>query len=126
LWCGGVHLHRECPEKTNTESTPSCHRCILEEKGETSSSVISRLPPRERRTTKKSTTSSQGILWQDVLLSVHLTRAVLNIYTVSRHATSATTGTADRWEKLSDPRTAAPATTGNSENRCVSTDSQFD
>jgi hypothetical protein len=24
LWCGGGHLHRECPENTNTESTPGC------------------------------------------------------------------------------------------------------
>jgi hypothetical protein len=27
LWCGGGRLHRECPEKTNTESTPSCCNC---------------------------------------------------------------------------------------------------
>jgi hypothetical protein len=26
-WCGGGHLNRECPEKTNTESTPSCCSC---------------------------------------------------------------------------------------------------
>jgi hypothetical protein len=24
LWCCGNHLRRECPEKKNTESTPSC------------------------------------------------------------------------------------------------------
>jgi hypothetical protein len=24
LWCGSDHLHRECPEKTKAESTPSC------------------------------------------------------------------------------------------------------
>jgi hypothetical protein len=36
---------------------------------DTSSSVISRMQPRERRTAKeKSTTSSQGIPWEDVLL----------------------------------------------------------
>jgi hypothetical protein len=29
LWCGGGHLHRECPEKTNTESAPSCCNCAL-------------------------------------------------------------------------------------------------
>jgi DNA replicative helicase MCM subunit Mcm2 (Cdc46/Mcm family) len=31
LWCGGGHLHRECPEKTNTESTPRCCNCIAVE-----------------------------------------------------------------------------------------------
>jgi hypothetical protein len=36
---------------------------------ETSSSIISRVQPCERRTAKeKSTTSSQGILWEDILL----------------------------------------------------------
>jgi hypothetical protein len=28
-WCGGGHVHRECPEKTNTESTPRCCSCTL-------------------------------------------------------------------------------------------------
>jgi hypothetical protein len=24
MWCGGGHLHKECPEKENSSSTPSC------------------------------------------------------------------------------------------------------
>jgi hypothetical protein len=24
LWCGDGHLHKECPEKENTSSTPTC------------------------------------------------------------------------------------------------------
>jgi hypothetical protein len=28
LWCSGGHLHSECPDNTNTESTPSCCNCI--------------------------------------------------------------------------------------------------
>jgi hypothetical protein len=40
---------------------------------ETSSSIIPRLQPCERRTAKeKSTISSKAILWEDVLLEVHL------------------------------------------------------
>jgi hypothetical protein len=31
VWCHGGQLHRECPEKTNTESTPSCCNCTLVE-----------------------------------------------------------------------------------------------
>jgi hypothetical protein len=31
LWCGGGHLHRECPEKGNTSSTPTCCNCRLAE-----------------------------------------------------------------------------------------------
>jgi hypothetical protein len=31
LWCGGGNLHRECPEKTNAESTSSCCNYTLAE-----------------------------------------------------------------------------------------------
>jgi hypothetical protein len=37
----------------------------------------------------------QGILWKEVLLKVHLTRAFLLSCTASRHKTPATTRTAD-------------------------------
>jgi hypothetical protein len=29
LWCGGGHLHKECPEKGNTSSAPACCNCRL-------------------------------------------------------------------------------------------------
>jgi hypothetical protein len=29
LWCGGGHLHKDCPEKGNTPSTPACCNCQL-------------------------------------------------------------------------------------------------
>jgi hypothetical protein len=29
MWCGGGHRHRECPEKENTQSIPSCCNCKL-------------------------------------------------------------------------------------------------
>ena len=31
LWCGGGHLHKECPEKGNSASTPVCCNCRLAE-----------------------------------------------------------------------------------------------
>jgi hypothetical protein len=31
LWCGGGHLHKECPEKENANSTPACCNCKLSE-----------------------------------------------------------------------------------------------
>jgi hypothetical protein len=31
LWCGGGHLHKECPEKDNSSSTPTCCNCRLAE-----------------------------------------------------------------------------------------------
>jgi hypothetical protein len=29
LWCGGGHMHTECPEKENAASTPACYNCQL-------------------------------------------------------------------------------------------------
>jgi hypothetical protein len=93
----------------------------------TSSSIILRLQPCKRRTAKeRSTMGSQGILWEDVLLKVHLTRAVQHRCTASRHPSPATTGAAGRWEKRVSPCAAASTTTGNSENRSGSTGAQFD
>jgi hypothetical protein len=67
LWWGGGHLHRECPEYTYRFYSELLQ--LHSSRIETSSSVISRLQPCERRTAKeKSTASSQGILWEDVLL----------------------------------------------------------
>ena len=31
LWCGGGHRHKECPEKENNNSSPSCCNCKLTE-----------------------------------------------------------------------------------------------
>jgi hypothetical protein len=31
MWCGGDHLQKECPEKGNTSSTPTCCNCRLAE-----------------------------------------------------------------------------------------------
>jgi hypothetical protein len=68
LWCCGGHLNRECPEKTYRiyvkllQLHPGRRR-------ETSSSIILRLQPCERRTAQeKSRTSSQGIFWENVFL----------------------------------------------------------
>jgi hypothetical protein len=70
---------------------------------ETSSSVVSRLQPYERTTAKEKYTSSEVILWADVLLQVHLTRAALRSCTASRHTRPESTCTVDMWVKLADP-----------------------
>jgi hypothetical protein len=31
LWCGGGHLHKECPEAEKEHSTPNCCNCSLQE-----------------------------------------------------------------------------------------------
>jgi hypothetical protein len=32
LWCGGGHLHKECPERGHASSTPACCNCRLAER----------------------------------------------------------------------------------------------
>jgi hypothetical protein len=56
-------------------------------------------------------------LWEDDLLYIPLTRAVLRSCTASTHATPV---------EVTLPCGAASATTGNSESRSVTTGSQFD
>jgi hypothetical protein len=34
MWCGGGHLHKECPEKSNTASVPTCCNCKLVDREE--------------------------------------------------------------------------------------------
>jgi hypothetical protein len=65
MWCGGGHLHRECPEKTNTESRSSCCNCTPVE-GKKSYPVSYRGCRHVKVGTakEKSTTSSQGIIWR--------------------------------------------------------------
>jgi hypothetical protein len=93
--CSGSHLHKECPRKDEYRITELLQ--LHTSRRETSSSVISRMQLREKGTAKeKNTTSSQGILWEDFFLYVHLTTVVLRSCTASRQTTSATTNNADR------------------------------
>jgi hypothetical protein len=76
----------------------------------------------QRRRAQQAPKGSSG---RTFFFKFNITRAVLHSYIALRHATLATTGTADIWGKLAAPHAAACATTGNSENRPVSTGSQF-
>jgi hypothetical protein len=65
LWYGGNHLHSDCPEKTNTGSTPICFSCTPEEWQKPhpmSYRGCSHMWKEKRKA------SSQGILWEDILL----------------------------------------------------------
>jgi hypothetical protein len=68
LWCGGDQLHRKCPRKTNTESTPSYCNCILVLEKPHPASYRGCSQCRRVTVKEKKTTSSQRILWEDVLL----------------------------------------------------------
>jgi hypothetical protein len=93
---------------------------------ETSSSVISRLQPRERRTAKeKSTTISQEITWGTFFSKFTSPEQTSQLHCVKTRNTN--NHRHRRYmEKAFDPRAAACATTGNSKKRLVITDSQFD
>jgi hypothetical protein len=69
LWCRGSHLHREYPEKTNTESKLSWCNCTLAEGEKPHPASYRCCSQCKRRTSnKKSTMNSQGILWKGVFL----------------------------------------------------------
>jgi hypothetical protein len=98
LWHGGGHLHRECPEKTNAESTSSCCNCTLVEgekphpasyrgcshaKGEEHNEL-----PRDPLGGRSSLSSPH----QSILMQLHCIKT-----------TPATRGTADRGKASSTP-----------------------
>jgi hypothetical protein len=115
LFCGGGHLHRECPENTNTDSTPSCGNCTLVE-GE---KIIQRHS--EAAVMRKALRRDPLEGRSSLILPQQSGPAQLHCV----KTTPATTCTADRWEKSAAPRTAPCATRGNSDNRSVSSGSQL-
>jgi hypothetical protein len=80
LWCGGSHLHKECPEKDNAASTPACCNCHLAE-GEKPHPATYRgcrhareeLQRRKAQKTPKTVTGNG----EGVLLKPHHTRRLL-------------------------------------------------
>jgi hypothetical protein len=119
LWCGGGHLHRKCPEKTNAGSTPRCCNCTLVEgekphpasyrgcshaKGEQKRRRAQRGPKGFSRRTffAKFTSAEQSYA-----------AAIASIDQII-----ATKGMAERWEKRATPLSVASATVGISENGC--------
>jgi hypothetical protein len=117
LWCCGGHLHRECPEKTNTESVPSCCSCALVE-GETPH-------PASYWGCSHVKGEEQNKLPKDLLGGCPRHHSSPTRLHCVRTCNTPTTGAADIWERLASPCAAASATTGNSETMSVSTGTQF-
>jgi hypothetical protein len=89
FWCSRGHLHRECPEKTNTESMLSCCNWTLVE-GQKPHPVSYRgCSHSKEEPQRRKAQAPKGILWGDVLLQLHLTRAVIRSCTAPRGATPA-------------------------------------
>jgi hypothetical protein len=117
LLCGGGHLHRECPEKTNTEPMPSCCNCTLVEGQKPHpasyhgcSHVKGELQRRRAHWAPKG--SSGRMIFSKFTSPEQSFTAALHQDTKHQQP----------WEKLADPYAPASATTGNSENTSVSTD----
>jgi hypothetical protein len=78
LWCGGSHLHKECPEKGNAASTPACCNYQLAE-GESPSCQLSGLQTREGGDPEKEVTEdTQDYNGKGVLFQPHNSRCVLH------------------------------------------------
>jgi hypothetical protein len=72
LWCGGNHLHKNCPEKENSSSTPKCCNWQLAE-GETAH------PSNYRgyRHAKEMRKNNQYYGWKEVLFKVYYLNHIL-------------------------------------------------
>jgi hypothetical protein len=61
FWCGGGHLHKECPEKGNTYSTPTCFNCRLAKGEKPIPQIIGAADTRRRRCRKRSRRGYPGL-----------------------------------------------------------------
>jgi hypothetical protein len=125
LCCSSGHLHRECSEKTNTESTPSCCNCTLTE-GEKPQRASYRgydhaKGELQRRRAQRAPKGPSGRTFFSKINSPEQSyAAALCLDKQHQQPKAPQTG-----EKCMTPRAAISATTGISENRSVSTGSQF-
>jgi hypothetical protein len=124
IWYGGAHLHRECPEKTNTQSTPSSYNCtpLEREKPQLASCRGRSHATREqqRRRAQRVPKRSTGRTFFCKFTSPEQSYAAAIRQDTSNHMHRIHIG------KACGPPSAASATAGNSVNRSVSTGSQFD
>jgi hypothetical protein len=67
MWCGGGHLHKDCPEKGSESSTPVCCNCQLAE-GEKPHPANYRGYKLAKEMRKKTAGDTQNSIWQGVLL----------------------------------------------------------
>jgi hypothetical protein len=111
VWCGGGHLHRDCPGKENRESTPACCNCKLAEgeKPHTPNHRGRKLAgeePQNRKTQKQQTKESAGRIFSSRLATstVSFAGAVKGQQrnqTQQIQTPTATAGRADKAEKHS-------------------------
>jgi hypothetical protein len=92
LWCSGAHLHRECPQKTNTESTLNCCNCTLigQKPHPASNRGFSHMKGELQR--RRAQRAPKGPSGRTFFFKFTSPGAVLRSCSASRHATPATTG----------------------------------
>jgi hypothetical protein len=81
LWCGGGQRHRECPEKLNNQSIPSCCNCKLKD-GDSSHKANYRgcsHTKEELQRKEEPTHDKPRIIRKNLLLQVHNARAVVSL-----------------------------------------------
>jgi hypothetical protein len=81
MWCGGRHLHKECPERDNTTTTPTCFNCKLVD-GEATGT-----PGRDAK--EKVSESAQDCNGKSVRFQPHQPRVMLRGSVTQRHTATA-------------------------------------
>jgi hypothetical protein len=90
LWCGGGHLHKECPKKGNSSSTPACCNCNLAE-GRMPILPTTGAAATPRRSCKNGRCRGHQNLQRGVLFHPHHTRCLLRGGVPRQERESATT-----------------------------------
>jgi hypothetical protein len=124
LWCGGGHLHRECPGKTNTGSTPRCCNCTVVEENFSQRHIEAAAMRKENCKGEEHNELPRNPLGGRSSLSSPHRSSPTQLHCVK------TVNTSNQWHrrqrgKRPATRTPVSATTGISENWSLSTGSQL-
>jgi hypothetical protein len=108
MWCGGNHLHKDCPDKENTSSTPTCCNCQLAER-ETAhpSNYRGCRHAKEEMQKTEVQKNTQDYDWKDVLFKIYDTNHVFHNGSSrqlgTKEATTSTTGEKSVGQSVRDP-----------------------
>jgi hypothetical protein len=72
VWCGGGHVHKDCPDKGKEASTPNCCYCKLSERENHAHPITAAQPREGRATTEKGRESSgKDFTWESIFFEAH-------------------------------------------------------
>jgi hypothetical protein len=89
MWCGGGHLHKECPGKGNTALIPTCNNSKLVDDVETHPSNYRSCRHAKEQMRKRKLQSAQDYNGKGVLFQPHYPRTILRGGTMQQNTAKA-------------------------------------